>query len=75
VQSTVPPNSTETITYETTAPSRLGIYFVDYTLLDENGNIIQPQAEGERFCVSSPPNLGNHELRSLVKAFIIPLKS
>ncbi|MEM3069149.1 MAG: hypothetical protein QXH58_04490, partial [Nitrososphaerales archaeon] len=40
------------ITFTHTAPTFLGIYFVDYTLLDESGDVIQPQAEGERFCVS-----------------------
>ena len=35
----------------------LGIYHIDYTLLDGQGNIIQPQAETDsgRFVVSNPP--------------------
>ncbi len=42
-------------TYNTTEGAKPGIYYVDYTLLDEEGNIVQPQAEGERFCISNPP--------------------
>ncbi len=44
------------ITYMTTSTSTLGIYHVDYTLLDGQGKIIQPQAETDsgRFVVSNP---------------------
>jgi len=38
----------------------LGIYHIDYTLLDSTGTIIQPQAETDsgRFVVSNPPKTG-----------------
>jgi hypothetical protein len=44
-------------TYTTTSISTLGIYHTDYTLLDAQGTIIQPQAETDsgRFVVSKPP--------------------
>ena len=47
------------ITYTTTPTSALGIYHIDYTLLDAQGNIIQPQAETDsgRFVVSKPPQI------------------
>jgi hypothetical protein len=38
----------------------LGIYHVDYVLLDAQGNMIQPQAETDsgRFIISNPPQVG-----------------
>lgn len=50
------PGETKQLDFVHTAPTFLGIYFVDYVLKDEAGNIVQPQAEGERFSVSSPPS-------------------
>jgi tripartite motif-containing protein 71 len=46
------------VPYTTPLSSALGIYHVDYILLDRQGNIIQPQAETDsgRFVVSNPPN-------------------
>jgi hypothetical protein len=45
------------VSYTTASISTLGIYHIDYTLLDAQGNIIQPQAETDsgRFVVSNPP--------------------
>lgn len=39
--------------YTSSSTSALGIYHIDYTLLDASGNIIQPQAETDsgRFVV------------------------
>jgi len=34
------------------APDKLGIYFVDYTLLDEDRHVVQPHTEGARFAIS-----------------------
>jgi len=34
------------------APDKLGIYFVDYSLLDDKGDVVQPQTEGARFAVA-----------------------
>jgi sugar lactone lactonase YvrE len=50
-------SATVPISYQTTASSPLGIYHVDYQLLDSSGNVIQPEAETDtgRFAVSSPP--------------------
>jgi|GEM_PF-4731079 len=44
-------------TYTSSITSTLGIYHIDYTLLDAQGNIIQPQAETDsgRFALSKPP--------------------
>ncbi|NOY64546.1 MAG: hypothetical protein GXO97_04010, partial [Nitrospirae bacterium] len=59
VNTTVPAGGTVTIpvTYATQSTAPLGIWHVDYELLDSSGNIIQPQAETDsgRFVVSSPP--------------------
>jgi sugar lactone lactonase YvrE len=46
------------VTYTITSTSVLGIYHIDYTLLDSSANIIQPQAETDsgRFVVSNPPS-------------------
>jgi len=46
------------VTYNTMQTSALGIYHIDYTLLDAQGTIIQPQAETDsgRFVVSNPPS-------------------
>ena len=53
------PNQSLTIpfTHTSTTTSTLGVYHIDYTLLDSQGNIIQPQAETDsgRFAVSKPP--------------------
>jgi RHS repeat-associated protein len=38
----------------TTLPHRLGIWWIQYTLLDGNGNVVQPAAWGGRLAVSSP---------------------
>jgi sugar lactone lactonase YvrE len=45
------------ITLQYTAPVQIGIYHIDYILLDAQGNIIQPQTETDsgRFAVSNPP--------------------
>lgn len=45
------------LSYISSSTSALGIYHVDYTLLDAQGNTIQPQAETDsgRFVVSNPP--------------------
>ncbi|GFO57557.1 hypothetical protein GMSM_45640 [Geomonas sp. Red276] len=55
----VPAGGSATITqsFVMAADSALGIYHVDYLLLDAGGNIVQPQAETDsgRFVVSNPP--------------------
>jgi DNA-binding beta-propeller fold protein YncE len=55
----IPAGKTVTIPYSYTVSSTspLGIYHVDYALLDAAGNVIQPQAETDsgRFAVSNPP--------------------
>jgi hypothetical protein len=45
--------------YSSAASASLGIYHIDYTLLDPQGNVIQPQAETDsgRFVVSNPPSI------------------
>ena len=45
------------VAYQSATRNQLGIYHVDYALLDASGNIIQPQAETDsgRFAVSNPP--------------------
>ncbi|HXE95228.1 MAG TPA: hypothetical protein VN642_02395 [Dongiaceae bacterium] len=45
------------VSWQAAASSVLGIYHIDYILLDATDNIIQPQAETDsgRFAVSSPP--------------------
>jgi len=48
------------VSYTSVASSALGIYHIDYTLLDGQGNIVQPQAETDsgRFAVSNPSKTG-----------------
>ena len=48
------------VSYTPSPSSALGIYHVDYTLLDAQGNVLQPQAETDsgRFVVSNPPEIG-----------------
>jgi len=46
------PGETKNIAFNYTAPTTLGIYLLDYVLKDSGGNIIQPQAQSERFAVS-----------------------
>jgi tripartite motif-containing protein 71 len=45
------------VSFNSTSISGLGIYHIDYTLVDSQGNVIQPQAETDsgRFVVSNPP--------------------
>jgi len=45
------------VTFASSSTSALGIYHIDYTLLDGQGNIVQPRAETDlgRFVVSNPP--------------------
>ncbi len=49
-----------TVSWQSPAGARLGIYHIDYILLDAAGNVIQPQAETDsgRFVVSRPPLIG-----------------
>ena len=42
--------------YSSLPTSPLGIWWVNYELLDSNGNILQSQTEGERFVISNPPS-------------------
>lgn len=46
------PGSKITTTFSYTAPERLGIYWLNYSLEDEAGNILQEEVRGERFAVS-----------------------
>jgi len=48
------------VTWQAPPNAPLGIYHIDYILLDAAGNIIQPQAETDsgRFVVSNPPQTG-----------------
>ena len=39
-------------TYTATAPSTLGIYWIDYSLINSTGDYIQTTYEAERFAVS-----------------------
>ena len=59
VNTAVPAGGTAAIpvTYTTAGTAPLGIWHVDYELLDSSGNIIQPEAETDsgRFVVSNPP--------------------
>ncbi|MEW6609915.1 MAG: hypothetical protein AB1414_21125, partial [bacterium] len=43
-------------TYNSQLGDPLGIWLVDYELLDSNGTVLQSQAEGERFAISNPPS-------------------
>lgn len=62
VNISIPAGQTATIPviFTTTQISTLGIYHIDYTLLDASGRIIQPQTETDsgRFVVSDPPKTG-----------------
>jgi hypothetical protein len=51
-------STTIPVSYTSSASSALGIYHIDYILLDAQNNIIQPQAETDsgRFVVSNPPS-------------------
>ncbi len=44
---------TATVLFNYTAPSILGIYWVNYTLLDANDNIVQEEFGGARFAVAT----------------------
>ncbi len=50
-------SATATVAYQSASTDPLGIYHIDYVLLDSAGNIIQPAAETDsgRFAVSNPP--------------------
>jgi uncharacterized membrane protein len=60
--SSIPPahSAVFPVSYTPSPTSALGIYHIDYTLLDAQGNVIQPQAETDsgRFVVSNPPKSG-----------------
>jgi len=59
VAAAVAPGETFTITFAATAGNALGIWTVDYLLLDAAGNALQDQAIGAAFVVSNPhPTLG-----------------
>ncbi len=49
-----------TVTWQAPSNGALGIYHIDYLLLDVTNTIIQPQAETDsgRFAVSNPPQVG-----------------
>jgi hypothetical protein len=55
------------VIYASTNTSPLGIYHIDYTLLDAQGNIVQPRAESDsgRFAVSQPSGNIYHPLYQL----------
>jgi hypothetical protein len=42
-------------TYTASAAAPLGIWWVDYTIIDSNGGVIQPEYEGARFAVATRP--------------------
>ena len=44
-----------TVTYESDTTSPLGIWWVNYELLDENGNSLQAEYEGARFALATRP--------------------
>ena len=46
--------SATTLNHNLTTGSALGIWTLDYVLLDENGNAVQAQASGAAFAVSDP---------------------
>lgn len=50
-------NTSATLTYTGTATTPLGIWRVDYTLLDDQGAVIQARQPGERFVVKNPSPL------------------
>ncbi len=64
----IQPNESVTfpVTYTASPTSTLGIYHIDYILLDAEGRMIQPQTETDsgRFLVSNPPKLYN-QIRQL----------
>lgn len=51
VSTTILPNETKTINFTYIAPSKLGIWWIDYSLLN-NSNVTQTMYEAERFAVS-----------------------
>ena len=52
--------ATTNVTWQAPSDAVLGIYHIDYILMDSVGNVIQPQAETDtgRFVVSNPPQTG-----------------
>src|SRR5690606_2939494 len=53
----LPAGSSATLTYTGTATTPLGIWRVDYALLDGGGQEIQARQPGERFVVKNPSPL------------------
>ncbi|MEK9150424.1 MAG: hypothetical protein AAB267_10330, partial [Candidatus Desantisbacteria bacterium] len=53
IMKSVPPMSSviATFTY-TVAPSKLGIYWINYTLIKTDGSMVQSEIEGEKFAIS-----------------------
>lgn len=51
-------SASATVNYQSASTDPLGIYHIDYALLDSGGNIIQPASETDsgRFAVSNPPS-------------------
>ncbi len=61
VAAAIAPGEALTVTFDATAGSALGVWAVDYILLDAAGNALQDQAIGAVFIVSNPhPTLGNN---------------
>jgi hypothetical protein len=54
--------ASSSLTFNTTATNQLGIWRVDYALLDASGRVIQERQPGERFVVKNP-----HPLSAPVK--------
>ncbi|MBM3302706.1 MAG: hypothetical protein FJY85_22490, partial [Deltaproteobacteria bacterium] len=54
----VPAGQSATIPVTAPSSSALGIYHIDYELIDSNGDVIQPEAETDsgRFVASNPPD-------------------
>ena len=52
VTETIGVEETKTINFTFTAPSKLGIYWIDYSLINASGDYIQTTYEAERFAVS-----------------------
>jgi hypothetical protein len=47
------PGQSTTINFKTTCPEdKLGIFWINYTLKDSQGNILKPETKGKRFMVS-----------------------
>ncbi len=60
VAAAIAPGETLSVTFAATAGNALGIWAVDYILLDAVGTALQDQAIGTAFVVSNPhPTLGN----------------